>query len=400
MKEIEGGLTAVPGIRAAAVRAGIKEQGKDLALIVSVPPSEAAGLFTTNRVKAAPVKWSMERIAKNKISAIIANSGNANACTGGKGFADVRTIVSQLSSHLKVPVDSVLMASTGIIGRPMPLEKVTSALPQLVDSLSDQADQNVVEAIMTTDTFPKAVAIEYICENRKIRIAGITKGAGMIQPNMATMLAFLVTDAPIYRDELRSILEEAVEKSFNMITIDGDTSTNDTVICLANGLAKGELIRRESVQGKCLAEALGHVCMKLAQMVVRDGEGATKFVEIRVNKAADRGEAKAIAKAIANSLLVKTAFFGQDPNWGRILSAAGSCGVDFDPNVADLYLGEVRVFSQGLPEKGNWEEQAIQVMRQEAFSVTLCLNSGNNDVSVWTCDLSHDYVRINAAYRT
>lgn len=292
------------------------------------------------------------------------------------------------------------MASTGVIGRFLPVEKVISAITPLVDQLSDRWDQDVVKAIMTTDTFPKEIALEYSCQNRNIRIAGMAKGAGMIQPNMATMLAFLVTDAPVPRAHLSVMLQEAVENTFNMITVDGDTSTNDTVICLANGLAGGDPISAESGQGKCFRRAIEYACLRLAHMIVKDGEGATKFVEIRVVQAKDKREAKTVAKAIANSLLVKTAFFGQDPNWGRILSAAGSCGVDFDPEVADLYIGDIRVLSQGLPERGNWEEKAARVMQQTGFTVTLNLNNGNNQASVWTCDLSHDYVKINAAYRT
>lgn len=400
LKEIEGGLTSVQGITAAGLHAGIKTEGLDLGLIVSNPAAEAAGLFTTNLFKAAPVRWCEARVSHNPISAILVNSGNANACMGEQGLKDVEAIAAVLAASLNVPPDSLLMASTGVIGKPLPSEKVIKAIPQLVAQLSDKGGQDVARAIMTTDTFAKEIAIEYQMKNRRIRVAGITKGAGMINPSMATMLTFMVTDAPVPEDLLRGMLREAVGKSFHMITVDGDTSTNDTVICLANGLAGGKPIKAESEEARYFAKAIEHVCLKLAQMIVKDGEGATKFVEIFVTGAESSQEAKVIAKAIANSPLVKTAFFGKDPNWGRILSAAGSCGVLFNPDAVELYIGDVKVFRQGGPVGGAWEAEARRVMAEKEFKITLCLTQGKASASVWTCDLSYDYVKINAAYST
>ncbi|MBI5750299.1 MAG: bifunctional glutamate N-acetyltransferase/amino-acid acetyltransferase ArgJ [Nitrospinae bacterium] len=402
MKEIKGGITAVRGIRASGISCGIKKTGKkDLALIVSEAEASAAGVFTENRVKAAPVILSQENIKKGRARGIIVNSGNANACTGNTGYRHAGEMVDLTAKTLGVPPEKILVASTGVIGEPLPIEKIKKGIPVLVKKLSRAGGMDAVEAIMTTDIVSKMVAVEYKYGRESIRIGGIAKGSGMIYPRLATMLSFITTDIAISSKLLNIALKESVDKSFNMITVDGDTSTNDTVLILANGLAGNKKVEDKRSKGFAMfVEALNHVTATLSKMIVKDGEGATKFVEIDVKKAKNFDDAKKIALSIANSNLVKTALFGEDANWGRIVSAAGNSGVKFDPDKIRVSIGKVVVFKNGSGVKGEWERKVRGVMRRKDIAITLDLGIGHEEAKVWTTDLSYDYVKINGSYRS
>ncbi|MBI3583515.1 MAG: bifunctional glutamate N-acetyltransferase/amino-acid acetyltransferase ArgJ [Nitrospinae bacterium] len=402
MKEIKGGITAVRGIRASGISCGIKKTGKkDLALIVSEAEASAAGVFTENRVKAAPVILSQKNIKNGRARGVIVNSGNANACTGNTGYRHAGEMMNLTAKSLGVSPEKILVASTGVIGDPLPIEKIKKGIPVLVKKLSKAGGIDAAEAIMTTDIVPKITAVEYKYGRESIRIGGIAKGSGMIYPRLATMLAFITTDIAISPKLLNSALKESVDKSFNMITVDGDTSTNDTVLVLANGLAGNKMIaNRNSKEFALFVEALNHVTTALSKMIVKDGEGATKFVEINVKKAKNFEDAKKIALSIANSNLVKTALFGEDPNWGRVVSAAGNSGVKFDPDKIRVSIGEVVVFKNGSGVKVDWERKVRGVMRERDITITLDLGIGHEDAKVWTTDLSYDYVKINGSYRS
>lgn len=402
MKEIKGGITAVKGIWASGISCGIKKTGKkDLALIVSEVEASAAGVFTENLVKAAPVILSQKNIKKGRARGVIVNSGNANACMGNTGYRHAGEMVNLTAKSLGVSPEKILVASTGVIGDPLPIEKIKKGIPALVKKLSRAGGMNATEAIMTTDIVPKTAAVEYKYGRESIRIGGIAKGSGMIYPKLATMLSFVTTDIAISPKLLNIALKESVDKSFNMITVDGDTSTNDTVLILANGLAGNKMItNRNSKEFTLFVDALNHVTTALSKMVVRDGEGATKFVEINVKKAKNFNDAKKIALSIANSNLVKTALFGEDANWGRIVSAAGNSGVTFDPDKIKLSIGDVVVFKNGSGVKGDWEMKVRRVMRRKDITITLDLGIGYEEAKVWTTDLSYDYVKINGSYRS
>ncbi len=402
LKSISGGITSVPGITASGISCGIKKEGKkDLALIYSNPPAVAAGVFTTNIVVSPSVTVCRENMKKTEVTrAIVVNSGNANACTGAKGYKNAREITRLVAESSEISPESVLMASTGVIGVPLPMEPIENGLETLVKGLSDMGGCDAAEAIMTTDLVPKEYAVEYEYGGKKITVGGMAKGSGMIQPNMATMLAFIASDISISKEILQKVLREVTDLTFNRITVDGETSTNDTLLCIANGSVGNIKINTEGEELSAFKEALTQVCLNLAQAVVRDGEGATKFIEICVSGMETDVEAEQIARNIANSLLAKTAFFGEDPNWGRILSAAGSSGVTFDPKTAELHFGNVLVMKNGGSVEGVDQAALKEVMKKKDIRVLLNIGQGNGNASLFTTDLSYDYVKINGEYTT
>lgn len=365
-----------------------------MALVYSEVPSVSAGVFTTNLIKAAPVLVSRERVPSSTTRAVIVNSGNANACTGEQGMQDARTMASETARLLDIREDDVLVASTGIIGKRLPMDMVKAGIAEAVQSLSRGGGEIAARAIMTTDTRPKEAFAQFQMDGREVTIGGMAKGAGMICPNMATMLAFITTDAAITPEMLQKCLSRSVEVSFNCLTVDGDTSTNDSVIMLANGLAGNSLVDIDVFQA-----ALDSVTMSLAKQIAADGEGATKFVEIRVQGADSFEGARQIAKTIANSSLVKTAMFGWDPNWGRILAAAGRAGVEFDPTAVNLSLGDIILVKGGEPVEFS-EGKAHEYLKGHDILVHLQVGKEKWGATVFTCDLSYDYVRTNAEYHT
>lgn len=400
MKVIDGGVTAPGGFKAGGIACGIKKSGKlDLAIIASEVPAAGAGVFTTNLVQAAPVVLSKERLRNGTVQAIIANSGNANACVGPAGMRTAVIMAEAAARFLSIPEDSVLVASTGVIGVQLPVEKIQAGLDQNPGFLKATGGSEAAQAIMTTDTFPKMTAVEFDLENVPVRIGGIAKGSGMIHPNMATMLAFLTSDIAISPDMLQKALSRAGALSFNRITVDGDTSTNDCLLILANGKAGNPVIKEEGPIYRIFLDALTFVCRELAKMIAKDGEGATKFVEIKVTGARTEDEAVKIGKSVATSNLVKTALFGEDANWGRILAAAGYAGVEFDPDETDIYLEDLLVCQSGAGLFFD-ENRAKQILAQKDLMISINLNAGQAEASVWTCDFSYDYVKINGSYRT
>jgi glutamate N-acetyltransferase/amino-acid N-acetyltransferase len=391
----------VPGFLFSGISAGIKKDGKkDLGLIYSEVPAQVAGLFTTNAVKAAPVRIGVERIKKSLGQAVIINSGNANACTGSQGLKDGKRISSLVGKGLGIKEALVFPSSTGVIGMPLPMEKIEPAIPRLIKALSPEGWMDTVESIMTTDTFPKVEVATGRIKGKRVKICGMVKGAGMICPHVATMLSFLVTDANIKASLLQQLLGEVAEDSYNRITIDGETSTNDTVLLLANGKAGHPPITKVDRDAVLFQMKLMEVCKKLAKSVVKDGEGATKFIEIRIRRARTREEAKRAAYAVAHSPLVKTAFFGEDANWGRILSALGHSGVKMNPDRIDLFFDGLPVVRNGIGVGEQREEEAGRVIKNKSFKVTVDLHQGESDFSVFTTDLSIDYVKINGSYRS
>ncbi len=391
----------VNGFLFSGIAAGIKKNGqRDLGLIYSEVPAQAAGLFTTNAVKAAPVLLDRARLKMGLCQAILVNSGNANACTGNQGLRDAKSMTSFVARQLGVDEGLVFPSSTGVIGSPLPMKRIEEGIPELVDRLSPEAWMSTVEAIMTTDTFPKVEVATCRVKGKQVKLCGMVKGAGMIRPNVATMLSFLVTDACIKAPLLQRMLEKAAESSYNRITVDGETSTNDTVLLLANGKAGHPFLSRMDRDGEAFQSMLSNVCRRLAESVVRDGEGATKFVEILIRGARNKEEAKQAAYAVAHSPLVKTAFFGEDANWGRILCALGYSGVHIDPNRIDVFFDKAPIVKKGVGVGGRMEEQAGQILKNKSFKVTIDLHQGKSEFSVLTSDLSLDYVKINASYRS
>ena len=391
----------VPGFLFSGISAGIKKDGKrDLGLIYSQVPAQVAGLFTTNMVKSAPVLLGLKRIKRGLCQAVIINSGNANACTGNRGLEDAKRTSSWVAKGLGTEETLIIPSSTGVIGIPLPMEKIQEGIPKLINALSPDGWMKTVEAIMTTDTFPKVEMVNCRVKGKSVRICGMVKGAGMIRPNLATMLSFLVTDANIKAPLLQQILNEVAEFSYNRITIDGETSTNDTVLLLANGKSGHPPINRMDRDGALFQLRLLEVCQNLAKSVVRDGEGATKFVEICVKGARNREDAKGGAYAIAHSPLVKTAFFGMDANWGRIVCAIGHSGIRIDPNRIDVFFDRMPIVKNGMGVGGQLEDKAAEVIKNRSFKVTVHLHQGKSQFSVFTTDLSIDYVKINASYRS
>jgi glutamate N-acetyltransferase/amino-acid N-acetyltransferase len=395
MKEIYGGITTIQGFRAAGVKSGIKATGDmDLALIVSDEPATVAGVFTTNKVKSAPVLVSRERIKSGKAQAIVANSGNANASTGEQGIKNAKRMAEIAAVELSIPPDLILVASTGKIGRPMPMDKLEYGIKLAASELSYDGGHKASRAIMTTDTFPKESAAEFDVKGKKARIGGMVKGAGMIDPTMATMLCFIVTDVAIEQPLLQEALKSAVDKSFNMICVDGDMSTNDTVIVLANGKAGNDKIDKKDADYDSFCEAITFVTTSLAKMIAKDGEGATKFVELRIKGAQNYEDAKLAAHSIARSPLVKTAIFGEDPNWGRLMSSLGASGADVNQFTVDIWLDDLKIVENSVTT-GFEEEKAKEIMKKDEFIITIDLKLGDAQATMWTCDLSYDYVKIN-----
>ncbi len=390
----------VPGFRFAGVACGVKESGrKDLALIVSECPAAAAAVFTRNRIKSPSVTVGARHVRGGLLQAVVVNSGNANACTGPGGLKDAEAMCAEAARHLGIDATHVLPSSTGIIGVRLPMDKIRRGTAAAAAALSAEALQEAVQAIMTTDNGPKTAAASCRIGGRAVRVAGIAKGAGMIAPNMATMLCYVLTDAAIAPAALRPMLRRAADGTFHAITVDGDTSTNDTVLCLANGVAGNPRITRGGEGEDVLERALTRVMKELALKVVADGEGATKLVEIRVDNARTVAEARKVAFTVANSKLVKTAFFGQDPNIGRFMMAIGNAGVPVVEETIDLALGGIKVVRRGLAV-GTRESAAAKVMQRPSFTVRISLGMGEAQTSVWTSDLGHEYVRINSDYRT
>lgn len=396
MRKIEGGITAPKGFIAGGTCCGIKDGILDLGILVSQEEASSAGTFTTNLVKAAPVLVSSQHISRGKSRAIVANSGNANACTGEKGEKDAWEMVKETAATLSISPQEVLVCSTGVIGEYLPIDKVKQGIRELGTRLSPQGNSAFAQAILTTDKTVKEVALEVSTSQGTFRIGGTAKGAGMIHPHMATMLAFITTDLEIDPPILQGCIREAVDLSFNRISVDGDTSTNDTVLILANG---GSALKGEGKTLQAFQEALKEVCKSLALMIVRDGEGATKTVKILVKGASSLEDGEKAARRLANSLLVKTALYGEDPNWGRLMAALGSSGCRVNPSRVKVWIGEVQVVQGGM-KMPDTEESAHRVMRQREYTISLDLGLGSHEYWVWTCDLSYDYIRINAEYRS
>jgi glutamate N-acetyltransferase/amino-acid N-acetyltransferase len=400
---VEGNLASARGFRGAAVAAGIKKKAGelDLGLIVSdAPATTAAGLFTTNLVTAAPVLVSRQNLveSRGRCRAVLANSGNANACTGRKGLQTARESARAAAKLLRLQPVQVLVASTGVIGVPLELGLLTNPLPALVQSLSVENASLVGRAIMTTDTFPKSCVLRSQVGGKTVHLAGVAKGAGMINPRLATLLSFLTTDALIGPRTLSSLLRTAVEGSFNRLTVDGDTSTNDTVLALASGVSAVG-VRPGSKSWAWFLEGLAQLCRTLAMMIARDGEGAKKLVTVEVKGARKPSDAEYVARAIANSPLVKTAIAGSDPNWGRIICAAGYSGVLFDPNKVDIRVNDLLLCRDGVEAQFD-EAAARQELDRKELTIRLDLHQGEASAHIWTCDLTHDYITINASYRT
>lgn len=392
----------VAGIKVGIASAGIKKPGrKDIVVFELVPEARVAGIFTRNQFCAAPVVLSRKHLAQGAPRYLLINTGNANAGTGERGMADALRCCEALAAEASVSPDAVLPFSTGVIGEPLPVDKIIKALPEALANTREDRWAEAASGIMTTDTRPKGASVRVDLGGHAVTISGISKGAGMIRPNMATMLGFIATDARIAPDVLQSLASELGEKSFNRITIDGDTSTNDACMLMASGQYDGPEITADSPHLPALREALRQVYLDLAHAIVRDGEGATKFVTIDVSGAASQQEALDVAYTVAHSPLVKTALFASDPNWGRILAAVGRAGVpDLDLGSLEIYLGDVCLVRNGGRADDYSEDRGQRVMSQEEITIAIDLKRGSVQETVWTCDFSHDYVTINAEYRT
>ncbi len=406
-----GGVCSPRGFRAAGVTAGLKPSGQpDLAMLFSEAPAQVAGAFTSNLFAAAPVEWDRRVIRKERpVRGVVVNSGVANACTGARGAEDARAMAAYAAQRLGVETDEVLVSSTGVIGEFLPMETIRHGIDLAVEALSPEANQAAARAIMTTDTVEKRVSVTFSLGETPVTIGAMTKGAGMIAPQMtlcqsrprqATMLAYFTTDAALEREALQQALDQALGRSFNRIVVDGDTSTNDTMLVLANGMAGNPVIRPDTPEVKIFAEALEACAVFLAKAMVMDGEGVTKFVELQVSGTLDDLGARQIAESIARSPLCKTAWYGADPNWGRILCAAGYSHVPFKPTQVDLDFDGLPVVRSGLAAPGSSPERLAEVLRKRSFQVSLSVGSGPGRFVLWTCDLSHDYVKINADYHT
>jgi glutamate N-acetyltransferase/amino-acid N-acetyltransferase len=407
MKNINGGVCAAKGFLAGGICCGIKgnSRKRDLALIYSEKPCTAAALFTTNRVKAASVLVSQEHSAQGNIRAIIANSGNANACTGEAGLTAARRMAALAAQKLAIPPEQVAVASTGVIGVPLPIAAIEAGIDALAGALrSDGSGHDAaLEAIMTTDTRKKEGALELEISGVPVRLGGMVKGAGMIHPNMATMLCFITTDALIAPELLDKALRQGVKRSFNRVTVDGDTSTNDMILVMANGEAGNIPIHTEGPLFEAFAAGLEALCVNLAQAMARDGEGATKLITVRVQGAAEEDTAAIFAKSVASSSLVKAACFGADANWGRVLCALGYAGVDFNPNMVEVAFaskgGKILVCQNGASVPFS-EAEAKQILGEAEVEIRISLGNGPGEAAVWGCDLTYEYVKINGDYRS
>ena len=395
--EIAGGVTAPKGFRASAVRSGIREAlsaRNDLGLVISDFPAVAAATFTTNKIKAAPVRVSAAHLRASDTRAIIANSGNANACTGSTGIQNAKRMAQAVARQLGLKDRQVLVCSTGRIGRDLPIEKIEMAVPALVAGLNSGGSEVVARAIMTSDTFHKEIAVEIPLAGANVRIGGVAKGAGMINPDMATMLCFITTDAPISKRELQKLTSASVEQSFNRVTVDGDMSTNDTAICIANGQAAIPVMEPGQHSYDKFAQALNFVMRQLARMIVEDGEGVTKFVEVHVKGAATYQDARKAAEAVANSMLVKCAWYGEDPNWGRIMDAVGYSSAKVREEMIDIFFDGVAATQHGLLSSTP-ENTLKEILRNKKFTVTIDLHLGSAEYKVFTTDLTPEYVKFN-----
>lgn len=404
MKEIEGGVTSPKGFKAAGVFAGIRKKKKDMAMIFSEVPCIAAGTFTTNIVKAAPVKWDMEMVKKSPfVQAVVVNSGVANTCTGATGMGYCRDMAVTAGLNLGIPTEAVLVASTGLIGKQIPIDKIKTGIENLVPILGSSKEDGIMaaEAILTTDTRKKELAVEIELSGKKVIIGGMCKGSGMIHPNMCTMLSFITTDAAISKELLQKALSTDVKETYNMISVDGDTSTNDTVLLLANGLAGNHKITEKNEDYEKFAEALNFVNTYFAKRIAEDGEGATSLFEVKVINALTKEQAMKLSKSIVSSNLTKAAIFGHDLNWGRILCAMGYSGAEFEPDDVDLYFessgGKIKLIENGI-ELIYSKEAAEEILSKPEITVIADIKMGNQSSTAWGCDLTYDYVRINAAY--
>nr|WP_281368188.1 bifunctional ornithine acetyltransferase/N-acetylglutamate synthase [Neobacillus endophyticus] len=392
-------ITLPKGFKAGGIHCGIKRKKLDLGYVVSEVPAATAGVYTTNIFQAAPLVLTQESIAKeNKVQAILVNSGNANACTGEQGLKDANEMQKQFACQLGIVDHLVAVTSTGVIGELLPMEKIKTGIDQILQK-EHQHTANFLQAILTTDTTVKQMAVQFKINGKTVSIGGAAKGSGMIHPNMATMLGFVTTDANIAHEDLQFALRDITNHTFNMITVDGDTSTNDMVLVMANGLAENDQLTKEHPDWGVFVDGLKIVCEALAKKIARDGEGATKLIEVQVNGAFSTEAARAVGKAIISSNLVKTAIYGTDPNWGRIVTAIGYSGVPVEPNAVKVSLGEITVFENGLPCQ-IIEEEAKGYLEQENVVIHVELNQGEFSAAAWGCDLTYDYVKINASYRT
>jgi len=391
-----GSVTSPKGFLAGATCAGIKEKERlDLGILASEVPCVAAGLFTTNRIKAAPVVLCQQRLRSGKAAAIVVNSGYANACTGEQGLADAAEMARLAAGVIGVSAEDVLVASTGVIGQPLPMERLRAGIKQI--TLSRDGGHELGRAIMTTDTVPKEAAVK--SDGGGFTIGGVAKGAGMIHPDLATFLCFLTTDARVDIDFLKVALRQATDVSFNMVSIDGDMSTNDTVLLMANGRAGDKPISRGSGQAEVFQQALNQLCIHLTKEMARDGEGATKLIEVTVGGAPSLAAARLAARTVVSSPLVKAAIYGKDPNWGRVVAAVGRSGVEVVESKIDLYLGDICLVRAGCPQPFDREE-AVKVLDKGEVLIDLNLNLGNATATAWGCDLTEEYVKINSHYTT
>ena len=407
MRQFEGGVTAAAGFQAAGVEAAIKyKDRKDMALVYSEVPCVAAGTFTTNVVKAAPVVWDRKLVEESPfVQAVVVNSGIANACTGKQGMDCCRAESACAGELLGVPAEAVLVASTGVIGMQLPLDRLKEGIRKLTETKAEgpEAGADAAKAIMTTDTVPKQIAVKFELGGKKVTLGGMCKGSGMIHPNMCTMLGFLATDACISKEMLQKALRADVVDSFNMISVDGDTSTNDTLLILANGLAGNAEIMSEGPDYDAFCQALHFVTTYLAKKMAGDGEGATALFETKVTGAATKEDARTLAKSVICSSLTKAAIFGHDANWGRILCSLGYSGAKFDPENVDLYFqsrsGRIHIYGNGVA-CGYSEEEATKILSDPEVTVLADMHMGEEEATAWGCDLSYDYVKINADYRS
>ena len=397
MRIIEGGgVTAPSGYRAAGIQTGVKESGaKDLALVYSTRPANAAAVYTTNKVQGAPIAIDREHLADGKARAVILNSGNANVCNGDVGLDHARRMCALTASELDLQTEEVLVCSTGVIGVPLPIAKIEAGIPRIVAALSEEGGATAAEAIMTTDTVPKSCAVEVELESGRAVVGAMAKGAAMIAPNMATMLSVVTTDAAVPSGPLQELLSQAIQRTFNCITVDGDMSTSDTVILMANGDG-AKLGERDCVR---LYEGIEYACRQMAQAIARDAEGSSKLITIAVRGAATEAEARQVGIAVANSSLVKTAAFGNDPNWGRILCAMGYAGVEFDPETARVSLCGTEIYGNGTGLDFD-EDKLSAAMQAEEMAIDIDLAMGEAAAEIFTCDLTYEYVRLNAEYTT
>jgi glutamate N-acetyltransferase / amino-acid N-acetyltransferase len=396
---IQGGVTASRGFQAAGIHCGIKKNKKDLALVYSETPAYAAGVYTKNRFAAAPVLVTREHLADGKARAVICNSGNANACSGEQGLKDARQMAAVTARMLNLAPDEVVVASTGVIGEYLPMETVEQGIRDIAGQLSPTGGPDAAEAIMTTDLVDKTTAYSLDFSGHTVTVGGMCKGSGMIHPNMATMLGFVTTDCAITPELLHKALLYTVDRSYNLITVDGDTSTNDMVVVLANGQAGNPLISEENDDYHRFVAILQRVNTELSQKIVRDGEGATKFLEVTVKHAPTFEDGKKLAMGILTSSLVKTAFFGEDANWGRIVSAMGQTDADFMPERVNIWLGDLQVAKDGQGLRFD-EDYAKDILKQKDIRITVDVMMGGENVTAWGCDLSYEYVTINASYRS